>query len=155
MQSYYAIELPNDLRAIEGAVEALTARCREHGFDDERVRLNFRVGVSEALANAMLYGNGRDPEKRVRLELTLTPRSVLVRVTDQGRGFDPSAIEDPTLPVNLHRSGGRGIFLIRKLMDRVEFNECGNSITMELYMGPREGAGNGADGEDGSGSERE
>jgi serine/threonine-protein kinase RsbW len=128
----YTLELPNDLRAIERAVEYLMDRAREVGFDYDRLRLNFRVGVTEALANAMLYGNCRDPQKRVRVEARLSPTEIMVQVTDEGRGFDPRKVLDPTLPTNRTRPGGRGIYLIRKLMDRVEFNERGNSITMVL-----------------------
>jgi serine/threonine-protein kinase RsbW len=131
MQLDYVLELPNDLRAIEQSVDYLTDKGLEVGFDYDRLRLNFRVGLTEALANAMLYGNCRDPQKRVRLEAHLSP----VRdpqVTDEGRGFDPDAVLDPTLPANRARTGGRGIFLIHQLMDRVEYNERGNSITMIL-----------------------
>ena len=133
MQLDYVLELPNDLRAIERSVDYLMEKGREVGFDFDRLRLNFRVGLTEALANAMLYGNCRDPRKRVRVEAHLTPHEIKVQVTDEGRGFDPAAVLDPTLPANRIRSGGRGIFLIRQLMDRVEFNERGNSITMILF----------------------
>ncbi|HEX6308841.1 MAG TPA: ATP-binding protein [Longimicrobiales bacterium] len=132
MQLDYVLELPNDLRAIERSVGYLMDRGREVGFDTDRLRLNFRVGLTEALANAMLYGNCRDPRKRVRVEAHLTPREIKVQVTDEGRGFDPHTVLDPTLPEHRVRPGGRGIFLIRQLMDRVEFNERGNSITMVL-----------------------
>lgn len=132
MQLDYVLELPNDLHAIERSVEYLIDRGREVGFDYDRLRLNFRVGLTEALANAMLYGNSRDPGKCVRLEASLTPREIRVRVTDEGRGFDPRNLADPTLPANRLRPGGRGIFLIRQLMDRVEFNDRGNSIMMVL-----------------------
>lgn len=132
MQLDYVLELPNDLRAIERSVEYLVDRAREVGFEDDRLRLNFRVGLTEALANAMLYGNCRDPRKRVRVEARLSPEEIAVQVTDEGRGFDPESILDPTLPANRLRAGGRGLFLIRKLMDRVEFNERGNSIRMIL-----------------------
>ncbi|HSJ07054.1 MAG TPA: ATP-binding protein [Longimicrobiales bacterium] len=132
MQLDYVLELPNDLKAIERSVDYLMDKGREVGFDCDRLRLNFRVGLTEALANAMLYGNCRDPHKRVRIEAHLTPNEITVRVTDEGRGFDPGTVLDPTLPDNRDRTGGRGIFLIRKLMDRVEFNDQGNSITMIL-----------------------
>ncbi len=128
----YTLELPNDLRAIERAVTYLMDRGLEIGFDYDRLRLNFRVGLTEALANAMLYGNCRDPRKRVRVAARLTVEEITVQVTDEGHGFDPHKVVDPTLPTNRMRPGGRGIFLIRKLMDRVEFNERGNSITMVL-----------------------
>ena len=132
MQLDYVLELPNDLRAIERSVDYLTDKGRDVGFDYDRLRLNFRVGLTEALANAMLYGNCRDPRKRVRVEAHLTSSEIKVQVTDEGRGFDPEAVLDPTLPANRARPGGRGIFLIRQLMDRVEFNDRGNSITMVL-----------------------
>ena len=141
MRLDYVLELPNDLRAIERSVDYLMDKAQEVGFDYDRLRLNFRVCLTEALANAMLYGNCRDPRKRVRVEAHLTPREIKVQVTDEGRGFDPRTLLDPTTPANRARSGGRGIFLIRQLMDRVEFNERGNSITMVLlsrHDAPRE-----------------
>lgn len=107
------------------------------GFDCDRLSLNFRVSVTEALANAMLYGNQGDPDKRVFVDAHITPYAVTVRVTDEGDGFDPDTLPDPTRNPHRRRAGGRGIFLIRKLMDRVEFNERGNSITMVLEQ-PRQ-----------------
>jgi serine/threonine-protein kinase RsbW len=89
--------------------------------------------VTEALANAMIYGNGRDPKKRVRMEVELDGSCVCVRVIDQGRGFDPRVVPDPTVGANLQRSGGRGIFLIRNLMDEVEFNARGNEVRLVLH----------------------
>jgi serine/threonine-protein kinase RsbW len=132
MNSDYVLELPNDLRAIDRAVQYLMDRSREAGFESDRLRLNFRVSLTEALANAMLYGNCRDPRKRVRVEAHIEPGAVRVQVTDEGRGFDPGTLPDPTTPGNRLRTNGRGIYLIRKLMDQVEFNDRGNSITMVL-----------------------
>ena len=133
MESPYVLELPNDLGAIERSVDYLLERCREAGFDETRLRLNFRVGVAEALANAMMYGNARDPQKQVVLEAWCDRDRVRIRITDQGPGFDPESLPDPTLPQNLQRSRGRGVFLIRELMDEVEFNEQGNSVDMVLF----------------------
>ena len=135
MQSRHVLELPNDLGAIERSVEYLLERCRDVGFDEDKLRLNLRVGVAEALANAMMYGNRRDPAKRVVLEAWCGPDEVRIKVTDEGPGFDPANLPDPTLPDNRARSCGRGVFLIRKLMDRVEFNDRGNSVEMFLFRG--------------------
>jgi serine/threonine-protein kinase RsbW len=132
MQNEHFFELGNDLTGVGRVVDVLIERCRRQGFDEERLRLNLRVGVTEALINAILYGNCRDPAKRVRLEARVAADAVVVRISDEGGGFDPDAVPDPTLPGNRTRSGGRGLFLIRALMDEVEFNPRGNAITMIL-----------------------
>ncbi len=131
--SEFVLELPSDVSVIEAAVAYLVERCRPFDFDGSRLELNLRVGITEALANAILYGNRRDPGKTVRVEVALDPSRVDVQVIDEGPGFDPDDLPDPTLPGNLLRAGGRGIFLIRHLMDEVEFNDRGNAIRLVLY----------------------
>ena len=132
MDQELILELPNDIRSIEHAVEYVTQHCSGCCEYARRLNFNFRVGLTEALSNAMLYGNNSDPEKRVRVEVTIRVEDVTVRVTDQGLGFDPTTVPDPTLPDNISRSGGRGIFLMKALMDEVQFNELGNSVTLVL-----------------------
>ncbi len=80
----------------------------------------------------MLFGNDRDPAKRVRVELEVEPGEVRARIADEGRGFDPDRVPDPRLPENLTRPDGRGIFLMRALMDEVHFNSAGNAVTLVL-----------------------
>lgn len=127
-----ALELPSELRAIEAAVDYVMRRCEGCEEDLRRLRLNFRVGLTEALANAMLYGNDRDPSKRVRVEVFVRHFAVVARVTDEGNGFDPACVPDPTAPGNLCQEGGRGLFLMRRLLDEVHFNDRGNSVTLVL-----------------------
>jgi serine/threonine-protein kinase RsbW len=131
--THFALELPSDLRLIDPAIGYLAGRLRDYGYEGSRLTLNFRVGVSEALANAMIYGNARDPAKRVRVEVELGSERVSVVVRDEGPGFDPSDVPDPTLPENIESAGGRGIFLIRELMDEVDFHGCGNCVRLVLY----------------------
>ena len=133
MQPDFSLELSNDPRDIGAAVDQLVERSLRAGFDDaDRLRFNLRVSITEALANAMLNGNRKDPSKRVKLEAKLGPDRLVIRVTDEGHGFDPRQLPDPTLPEHRVLGSGRGIFLIRSLMDAVEFNDRGNSITMVL-----------------------
>jgi serine/threonine-protein kinase RsbW len=134
MERSFVVEVPNDVRAIERTVELVVRRCQTCEEKARRFHLNFRVGLAEALANAMLYGNGSDPAKRVRVEVTVSQLRVSARVTDQGDGFDPSAVEDPTTPENLLRPGGRGLFLMRQLLDEVRYNDRGNSVTLVLQL---------------------
>ena len=128
------LELPTDIRSIEHAVEYVVDRCHCCESQADRLRLNFRVGLTEALSNAMLYGNGHDPSKRVRVEVTLGQGEITARVTDQGNGFDPHAVPDPTTPENLLKTGGRGLFLMRQLLDEVMFNDEGNQVTLVLRL---------------------
>jgi serine/threonine-protein kinase RsbW len=132
----FVLELPSDLRVIEAAVTYLVARCRAFSFGGSRLNLNFRVGVTEALANAILYGNEGDARRSIRVEVSIDDTRVELHVVDEGSGFDPDAVPDPTKPENLERSGGRGLFLIRKLMDEVEYNERGNAVRLLLRREP-------------------
>src|SRR4051812_40718291 len=93
--THFALELPSDLELIDPAISYLASRLRDYGFEGSRLTLNFRVGVSEAVANAMIYGNSRDHGKRVRVEVELGPERVAVVVRDEGPGFDPSVVADP------------------------------------------------------------
>ncbi len=128
------LELPSDIRSIERTVDYVMLRCRDCQTQARRLDLNFRVGLTEALANAMLYGNGHDPCKRVRVEIIVDQGRLEARVTDQGNGFDPSTVPDPTEPANLTRPCGRGLFLMRKLMDEVWYNDRGNQVTLVMWL---------------------
>ena len=139
------LDIPNDLSSIEEAVDHVLQRCTVCGQHPRRVRLNLRVGLTEALANAMLYGNDRDPSKRVRMEVAFQESAITARITDEGSGFDPVCVPDPTRPANVTKACGRGIFLMRQLLDEVHFNDQGNSVTLVLRL-PQEGARNGPDG---------
>jgi serine/threonine-protein kinase RsbW len=129
-------DLPNDLASIEEAVDFVMERCSACGEDPRKLRLNLRVGLAEALANAMLYGNARDPSKRVKVEVAFQESTITAKVTDEGQGFDPYHVPDPTTPANVMKTEGRGIFLMRKLLDEVHFNDRGNSVTLILRLPP-------------------
>lgn len=134
----FVLELPSDPRVIETAVAYLVDRVRAYEFSGSRLNLNFRVGVAEALANAMIYGNNSDPDKRVRVEVELSADAVALLVRDEGEGFDAALVPDPTLPENLEGTGGRGIFLIRELMDEVRYDPPGNCVRMVLRRASRQ-----------------
>lgn len=129
------LELPTDIHSIEGAVDYVMSRCSSCAEHARRLNLNFRVGLTEALSNAMLYGNGRDPSKSVLVEVVFREGTLRAKVRDQGAGFDPTTIPDPTLPENLTRPCGRGLFLMRELLDEVWYNERGNEVTLVLRLG--------------------
>lgn len=136
MPSDLTFDLPADLATIEEAVNAVMHRCASCEAESSRLRLNLRVGLTEALTNAVLYGNAGDPSKRIKVEVVVDESSITAKVTDEGNGFNPHNLPDPTVPPHLTEPRGRGIFLMRKLLDEVHFNDRGNSVTMVLRLLP-------------------
>jgi serine/threonine-protein kinase RsbW len=130
--TFVTLRLPSDVSCIEEAVELVTRHCLAGHHTTQTMRFRLRVVLSEALSNAIVRGNGEDQSKWVHVEAELVPEAIRVSVTDEGPGFDPGSIPEPITPEQLDVAGGRGLFLIRKLVDSVQFNEQGNSICMIL-----------------------
>jgi len=92
------------------------------------------VALTEAITNAIIHGNEKDPAKRVFAEVLIEPERVVLQIADEGIGFDYQKLADPTKKENLHKQSGRGIFFVRYFMDEVKFNQVGNEITMIKYV---------------------
>lgn len=115
------VDIPSDVRLIERVVELVRRECEFMGFDRRQVTLNVPVALTEAVSNAILRGNGDDPAKHVHVRALVDTERLVVEVGDEGPGFDIDAsLVDPTIPGNIDREDGRGLFLMRKLMDSVE-----------------------------------
>jgi serine/threonine-protein kinase RsbW len=130
-----SLEVPSDLQYVGPAVELITARLPSGPLSPRRIRFNFRTALAEALANAIAYGNHHDPARVVRVLVQVGPDVVRLHVTDEGDGFDPAAVPDPTLPERLALEDGRGLFVLKSLVDDVAFNEKGNSVCLTLLAG--------------------
>ena len=126
------LEIPSVLSAVATVQTAVIGDVDACGHAPE-TRFAIRLALDEALANAIVYGNRLDPGKRVHVVLRKLDGGVEVHVQDQGQGFDPNGIPDPTRPDCIERSAGRGLFLIKGLVDDIAFNEQGNSICMTLH----------------------
>jgi serine/threonine-protein kinase RsbW len=126
------LRLPSDVNCIEEAVELVTRHCLAGHQTTKTIQFRLRVVLSEAISNAVVRGNGEDRTKWVEVRAELVPESIRVWVTDEGPGFDPDTVPEPLRPEQLDEAGGRGLYLIRKLVDAVQFNERGNSICMIL-----------------------
>jgi serine/threonine-protein kinase RsbW len=127
-----ALRVPSDVALIEEVVDLLLRHCTCASWLCRRSRFNVRVALAEALANAIVAGNQENPAKSVHVAAELGSDHVRLEVTDEGGGFDPRLIREPLDPEDLDRPNGRGLFLIRQLVDDVSFNEQGNSICMTL-----------------------
>jgi serine/threonine-protein kinase RsbW len=90
------------------------------GLDDDN-RHWIDVAVREAVANAIKHGNQEDPAKQVVIDMTIENDTMVIRVEDEGIGFDPSSLDDPLAPENLLKPNGRGIFYMKSFMDDIQY----------------------------------
>lgn len=126
------LRLPSEIGCIEEAVELVTRHCLAGHDAPTKTRFRLQVVLSEALTNAIVRGNLEDRDKWVDVRAELGPDVIRLEVTDEGPGFDPDTVPEPIHPEQLDEANGRGLYLIRKLVDAVQFNEQGNSICMIL-----------------------
>lgn len=129
------VHIPSDVDYIERVVDLVVQRCTECALPPRVCRLNVPVALTEALSNAILYGNREDRTKMVHVRAMIDERLLVMEVEDEGRGFDfDKCMTDPTSDDNLLREDGRGLFLMRRLMDRVEqYTGHGNVVRMILH----------------------
>jgi serine/threonine-protein kinase RsbW len=129
----YELEIPADVRCVKDAVELIASHCFG-GTPPPGGRTLFRIRVllAEAISNSILFGASGNRDRKVWIAARVNDQRIRLEVTDDGPGFDPTEVPDPTLPDGLARPIGRGLFLIRSLADQVEFNERGNTIWMTL-----------------------
>src|SRR5208283_4251874 len=96
------------------------------------------LATEEALINAICHGNRSDASKKVHFVCLLGGNRIRIEITDEGRGFNPAVLPDPTCDDHLHTPRGRGVMLMKAFMSRVEFNKRGNGVTMEKERNPEE-----------------
>jgi CheY-like chemotaxis protein len=151
----HAVVLENDLDLINVLVEYLQDGIAEMDLCDATDRMRIGVALREALLNALYHGNlemgcearakgirayhklaeerAKLPpysERRIFVQTELSREGVVVVVRDEGHGFDPASLPDPTEPANLDKPGGRGLVLMRTFMDEVAYNDLGNAVTL-------------------------
>ena len=101
---------------------------------NEDIYPNILISVTEAVNNAIIHGNQKDLDKKVTILLKKSETALTIIVSDEGPGFDPESIPDPTLDENIDKLGGRGVFLIYQLSDLVTFQNEGRTVEMQFYL---------------------
>ena len=114
---------------IVPATSAVVAAMAEQGYK-ERDIFETTLIISEALMNAVMHGNRANPRKRVVMSYRVAFDRVLIDIQDEGPGFDPASVQDPTLPNNLAKPGGRGLLLMRCYSTWLRFNRRGNRVML-------------------------
>jgi len=129
------VELPNDRDAISGMEASVLREAEAAGYPRGSL-FALKLGLEEAITNAFKHGHASLPEDvPIRVAFRVTPTQIVVVVEDQGPGFDPTDVPDPTLDENLASPGGRGLMLMRAYMSSITHNERGNRVRM-VYENP-------------------
>jgi|TARA_R110000782_G_scaffold57258_18_gene119765 serine/threonine-protein kinase RsbW len=123
------VDLTRERGAIDALIEDILAAARTQGFEDGAL-FAIRLAIEEAITNAFEHGHGGRNDRTVRVEHRVSPRAVDVAVEDQGPGFDPDKLPDPTVEENLSKPSGRGVMLMRAYMTEVRFNKSGNRVRL-------------------------
>jgi serine/threonine-protein kinase RsbW len=123
------LTIPNDLSEATRLVNAIVDEAQALGYD-EASRFALRLAMDEAFANAIKHGNCNEPQRKVQVEYDVTPELITISICDEGCGFNPLSVPDPTLDENIERPHGRGVMLMKAYMTTVSHNEKGNCVVM-------------------------
>ncbi|HZN55435.1 MAG TPA: ATP-binding protein [Candidatus Polarisedimenticolaceae bacterium] len=126
----YRRRLGSTTKAIDRAVRDILKNARITGCLVDHPQ-ELEIALREALANAVLHGNKNDTDKKVLVRAYCDPRKgFVIAVRDEGSGFDPAKVPDPRRPDRVHLTHGRGIFLMRELMDHIEHRKGGREVVL-------------------------
>ena len=115
-----------NLRLIERLIDDV---CQVYNVNEDAYG-NMLIAVTEAVNNAIHHGNQDDPDKYVRIGFEADDEILVFSITDEGNGFDPSGLPDPTDPANLDKVSGRGVFLMSNLADSIKFEQNGRKVLL-------------------------
>lgn len=124
---FHELEIPSCFQQAKYVEDRVVEDAQAYGYDEESL-FALRLSLEEALANAIRHGNVADVNKLVRVRYRVNSDRIDVYVADEGRGFNPKLVPDPTRPENLECPTGRGIMLMRAYMNQVEYNRAGNVV---------------------------
>jgi anti-sigma regulatory factor (Ser/Thr protein kinase) len=117
---------------MDKATSIILSAMDSLGYADESIR-KMKIILTELFANAIYHGNKGDHSKKVTIGHVIDKKKVTISIMDEGDGFDPSKVPDPTLPENLVKDCGRGIYIVRSYADKLEFNQKGNRVSITKY----------------------
>ena len=125
------IKVPSDPEHLHDVDAFLEGTLRGFGVDESAVA-DIAISVSELVNNAIVHGNKGTLEKQVTVTIGRKNGAVVITVSDEGGGFDPTSVEDPLSDENLLKEVGRGLFIVRSLMDEVEVEPSGKGTTVTI-----------------------
>ena len=134
-----SVTVPNDLRAVKGPEGRIMAALKRYGYHKDTT-FAIKLAFEEAVTNAVKHGNCKDRSKQVHMRYYVDRHRVIIMVRDEGCGFQPEKVPDPTADENLERPCGRGIMLMAAYMTKLRYSENGREVWM-LKENPANGGG--------------
>ncbi len=128
-----SIKIPSDIKYIRRVSSGILKWLQPRKLDDSTL-FDIRLCVEEVVRNAITHGNNNDKGLEVLVSYWLEGDGLIIEVEDSGRGFDLGKVPDPTIEENLMKGSGRGVYIVRKLMDKMEFNDRGNKVRLIKYL---------------------
>jgi serine/threonine-protein kinase RsbW len=125
------LTIPSDLKWMPKVVAEVERVVREVGFDEEEGDF-LAIATTEAVSNAIVHGNRQNASKKVHIGFEKHHDRLIIVVADEGDGFNPQSCEDPTDPKNISRNSGRGIYILKQLMDAVDVASSCQGTTVRL-----------------------
>lgn len=127
------IKIPSEIKYIKKVWLRVLADLKSYNVGPDTL-FDIRLCVDEALVNAVMHGNGSDKRLSINVSYWVKGSDLNIEIEDEGSGFNHKLMPDPTTDDNIMKGSGRGLYLIKNLMDRVEFNKAGNMIKMVKHL---------------------
>ncbi|MBL7157459.1 MAG: ATP-binding protein [Candidatus Omnitrophica bacterium] len=134
------MKIPSDIKYIRKVSTEIENFLKSKNVDKSEI-FDIRLCVEEAVKNAIIHGNKNKKDLPVFISYSLEDGRFAIEIEDKGKGFDPGKVPDPTKEENLLTEGGRGVFIIRKMMDKVRYDNSsrGNKVFMVKFIGDKKG----------------
>jgi len=129
----YHLEIESDPNNLITVEEFVNYFCKDVHLPDEKLT-NVLLAVTEATTNAIIHANKCDINKKVTIDASVENSKLIIKIKDEGEGFDPGNIPDPTEPENLLKDSGRGIYLMRVYMDDLQYNRTPSGMEFVLTV---------------------
>ena len=127
------MELGSSSESIHIVEKLIDAICANYKVNEDHYG-NILVAITEAVNNAIYHGNKADPDKKIHIAFKSDAKKIIFSVCDEGKGFDFKNLPDPTDPKNIEKPTGRGVFLMHRLADTVEFSEKGRCVSLQFQL---------------------
>ena len=132
-QENYHLEIESDPNNLITVEEFVNYFCKDLKLSDEKLA-NVLLAVTEATTNAVIHANKSDLNKKVTIDVHVEDSKLIMKVKDEGEGFNPDMIPDPTEPENLLKDSGRGLYLMKIYMDELKYNHTPTGMETVLIM---------------------